>query len=52
MHYWFVESENAPDTDPLAFWTNGGPGCSGMIGFLTEQGNIIAHMIIYHLFSF
>ena len=38
IHYWFVESESNPDTDPLVFWTNGGPGCSGLIGFLTEQG--------------
>ena len=38
IHYWFVESESNPATDPLVFWTNGGPGCSGLIGFLTEQG--------------
>jgi len=38
MHYWFVESQSHPEKDPIAFWTNGGPGCSGLIGFLTEQG--------------
>lgn len=38
IHYWFVESESNPAKDPLVFWTNGGPGCSGLIGFLTEQG--------------
>jgi len=38
MHYWFVESMNSPVKDPLAFWTNGGPGCSGLLGFMTEQG--------------
>jgi carboxypeptidase C (cathepsin A) len=38
LHYWFVESQSAPATDPIAFWTNGGPGCSGLLGFMTEQG--------------
>lgn len=38
IHYWFVESQNDPKKDPLVFWTNGGPGCSGLLGFMTEQG--------------
>ena len=38
MFYWFVESQNSPSTDPVFLWTNGGPGCSGLGGFLTEQG--------------
>jgi len=38
IHYWFVEAEVNPESAPVVFWTNGGPGCSGLIGFLTEQG--------------
>lgn len=26
LHYWFIESLSTPSTDPIAFWTNGGPG--------------------------
>jgi hypothetical protein len=31
LHYWMVESQRDPSTDPIAFWTNGGPGCSGLV---------------------
>jgi len=37
-HYWFVESEGNPKTDPVALWLNGGPGSSSLIGFFTENG--------------
>lgn len=38
QHYWYIPSENDPENAPLAFWTNGGPGCSGLLGAFTEQG--------------
>lgn len=38
MHYWFVESIKDPKNDPLLLWTNGGPGCSGLVGFFWELG--------------
>jgi len=38
IHYWFAECEHDPKTAPLVFWTNGGPGCSGLLGLLQEQG--------------
>jgi carboxypeptidase C (cathepsin A) len=25
IHYWLVESMGSPSSDPLAFWSNGGP---------------------------
>jgi carboxypeptidase C (cathepsin A) len=27
-----------PATAPIQFWTNGGPGCSGLEGFFNEMG--------------
>ena len=38
QHYWLVESTKDAKNDPVVFWTNGGPGCSGLLGFFTEQG--------------
>ena len=38
LHYWFVESENDPSSDPVVVWFNGGPGCSSLDGFFYEHG--------------
>lgn len=37
MHYWFIESEGNPSTDPVLIFFNGGPGSSSMIGLFTEN---------------
>lgn len=38
IHYHFVESESNPATDNVVLWLNGGPGCSSLIGFWSENG--------------
>jgi carboxypeptidase C (cathepsin A) len=38
IHYIYFESERDPATDSVVWWTNGGPGCSGLLGLFTEQG--------------
>ncbi|XP_056159497.1 serine carboxypeptidase-like 18 [Syzygium oleosum] len=36
--YYFVQSTGNPGADPLLLYVNGGPGCSGLNGFLFQIG--------------
>ena len=38
LHYWFIESQSDPDSDPLVLWFNGGPGHSSLEGLLMGNG--------------
>nr|GFA59458.1 serine carboxypeptidase II-3-like [Tanacetum cinerariifolium] len=38
LFYYFVESPTESSTKPLVMWLNGGPGCSSMIGAMSELG--------------
>lgn len=41
IHYIFAESQNDPKVDPVVLWLNGGPGCSSVEGFLSENGPFV-----------
>lgn len=38
LYFWFFPSQDPKASDEIAVWLNGGPGCSSMLGLLTENG--------------
>jgi hypothetical protein len=39
LFYWFTKASN--ETNDLVLWLNGGPGCSSVSGFFTENGPFV-----------
>ena len=40
-HYVFIETTQDSYNAPLVLWLNGGPGCSSLLGWITENGPAI-----------
>ncbi|KZV99242.1 alpha/beta-hydrolase [Exidia glandulosa HHB12029] len=38
LFFWYWPAKHAENADDLVFWTNGGPGCSSLMGMLQENG--------------
>jgi carboxypeptidase D len=40
IFFWFIPAHNALGANELTLWSNGGPGCSSMIGAFQENGPV------------